>query len=103
MSAYPLISNRSLEKQKIKMAMAVEGKNRHYKWNTIRCRHWYETAKQCRFDKDELKLIIDESCEPMEEHIDKVAEQITTDFPEALSRSIFQGMLSARNTLIKSC
>lgn len=101
MSAYPLISNRSLEKQQIKMAMAVSGKNRHYKWNTIRCRHWYETAKQCRFDRDELKIIIDELCDPMEAHIDKLMVQIPAAFPEALASSIFKGMLSARNTLIK--
>ncbi len=103
MSAYPLISNRSLEKQKIKMAMAVEGKNRHYKWNTIRCRHWYEMAKHCRFDKGEIKTIINELCEPMAEHIGKVSEQIPTDFPKALSNSIFEGMMRAGNTLIKSC
>ncbi|MCU7836951.1 MAG: hypothetical protein KZQ83_17075 [gamma proteobacterium symbiont of Taylorina sp.] len=57
------------QKQKIKMAMAIEGKNRHYRWNTIRCRYWYETAKKYRFDKNELKTIIDELCDPMKSRI----------------------------------
>jgi len=38
------------------MAMAVHGKNRHYRWKEICIRHWLETAKRCGFG--EMKTII---------------------------------------------
>lgn len=60
--------------------MAIEGQNRHYRWNTIRGRHWYETANKCRFDKNELKTIIDELCDPMENRIEWVVEKDTRWF-----------------------
>lgn len=103
MSAHPLMSDGCLQKQKIKMAMAIEGQNRHYRWNTIRCRHWYETAKKCRFDKNELKTIIDELCDPMESRIEWVAERIPAAFPEEIAQSIFDGMTTARDKLVNSC
>ena len=103
MSAYPLLKKQQLEKHKIKMARALEGQNRHYKWNTIRCRHWYETAKKCRFDKDELRNIIDEICEPLERRLDWVIGQIPGDFPEDIAENIFAGMRDAKNKLIRSC
>jgi serine/threonine-protein kinase HipA len=38
-SVYPLLAARQLERQKIKMAMAVHGMNRHYRWSEMVCRH----------------------------------------------------------------
>ncbi|HTZ21700.1 MAG TPA: type II toxin-antitoxin system HipA family toxin [Opitutaceae bacterium] len=49
LSAYPMLGHGrgKLAPQKVKMAMAVEGKNRHYLWDGIRARHWIETARRC--------------------------------------------------------
>lgn len=44
-SAYPLISPKGLQKKKVKMAMAWQGKNRHYHWHDIQVKHFYHTAK----------------------------------------------------------
>lgn len=44
-SAYPLIANKSLSQQKIKMAMAWQGESKHYLWDKIQQRHIYHTAK----------------------------------------------------------
>jgi serine/threonine-protein kinase HipA len=48
LSAYPVLGHGrgKLSTQKIRMAMAVQGKNRHCHWNEIRTRHWLETAKR---------------------------------------------------------
>ena len=47
LSAHPMLGHGhgKLAPQKITMAMAVEGKNRHYHWERIKARHWIETAK----------------------------------------------------------
>lgn len=49
LSAYPVIGHGKgkLAIQKIKMAMAAQGKRKHYEWRGIRARHWLETAKRC--------------------------------------------------------
>ena len=35
MSAHPLLENKNLQEKKIKMAMALSGKNRHYHWYSM--------------------------------------------------------------------
>lgn len=39
-SAYPYFGQGNIQRQKIKMAMKVHGKNKHYRWNDIVARHW---------------------------------------------------------------
>ena len=60
MSAYPLLTKRQLDPQKLKMAMAVKGKSSHYHWDKILYRHWLATAQACRFPTDEMDKIIKE-------------------------------------------
>jgi serine/threonine-protein kinase HipA len=42
------------------MAMAVRGKNKHYDWSLILLRHWFSSAKMCRFDRDQMEAIVNE-------------------------------------------
>ncbi|MDD2735221.1 MAG: type II toxin-antitoxin system HipA family toxin [Desulfuromonadaceae bacterium] len=101
MSAYPLLAKRQVEPQKMKMAMAVRGKSSHYHWDKILYRHWLSTAQACRFPVDEMETIIRELLEDM----DRVIEQVTTElpvlFPNDVARSIFDGMKSARDRLLR--
>lgn len=48
LSAYPWMGHATglLPVQKLKMAMAVRGRNPHYHWNSIRRRHWRETSRR---------------------------------------------------------
>ena len=64
LSAYPVLGHGrgKLPTQKIRMAMAVQGKNRHYRWKEISARHWMETAKQCGFG--EMEVVIQDLSEP---------------------------------------
>ena len=71
MSAHPLLASRQLEAKKIKMAMALSGKNRHYRWNEIQSRHFISTAKQIGFNEKTAKTIMDEMLEMVDEVIAK--------------------------------
>ena len=51
MSAYPLMAKKQLQAQKIKMAMALKGKNNHYHWYNIQRRYFIETAKDAELFK----------------------------------------------------
>jgi serine/threonine-protein kinase HipA len=47
LSAWPLIGKgaRQLQYEKVSLAMALRGKNAHYRLNSIRPRHWRELAE----------------------------------------------------------
>ncbi len=98
-SAHPLVQSRQLERQKLKMAMAVIGKNNHYRWSEIVPRHWLETAERCRFPKKGMISIINESLAKMDSVIENVSRQIPRGFPSFIADSVFNGMRIARERL----
>lgn len=60
-SAYPLISPKGLQKQKIKMAMAWYGeKDKYYLWHKIQLRHIFTTAKYAGLNKTIVEDILHE-------------------------------------------
>lgn len=95
LSAYPVLGHGRgmLSPQKIRMAMPVQGKNRHYRWNEMRARHWLETAKRCGFG--EMKAIIEDLIARTPAVIGQVRELIPPAFPVNIANSILQG-ISAR-------
>lgn len=96
-SAYPMAEQRQVEWKKLKMAMAVQGKNRHYTWDDIQLRHWLETAKQCYFPESKMQAIIDNIFDNMEAVIEKVTAILPADFPPHISLPIFNGMRRIRD------
>jgi serine/threonine-protein kinase HipA len=101
MSAYPLLAKRQVEPQKMKMAMAVKGKRSHYHWDKILYRHWLSTARSCRFPLDEMETIIKELLQKMDEVIEQVSGELPAFFPDVIARSIFDGMKTARDRLVR--
>lgn len=99
MSAYPMLANKQLQRQKVKMAMAVMGENRHYLWDRILSRHFIETAKIVGFSVDLAMDMMKEIKRKTPEVIKTVAKQIPDDFPTAISESIFTGILQQSNKL----
>lgn len=89
-SVYPLFSSGKIQRQKLKMAMAVYGKNRHYEWNKITGRHWLETAK--REGLHNAEKILTEIADTLEEVISAVENQIPCDFSNEAAELIFSGM-----------
>lgn len=60
LSAHPVMGHGAgrLAAHQLKMAMAVNGKNRHYKWSEIRRQHFAQTAQDCRLP--DAPALIDE-------------------------------------------
>ncbi len=92
MSAYPLIIKQQFAKNKLKMAMAVSGKNRHYRWQDIKLRHWLSTASKCQFPESTMQHIIEQAFDEMETVIEKVSALLPKDFPHTISGSLFHHM-----------
>ncbi len=97
MSAYPLLNSGQLQVKKIKMAMALIGKNRHYRWHNVQPRHFLSTAKQVGFHQNSAQILFSEMLGSVDEVIERVEEQIPADFPTGISVPIFNGMRKQRD------
>jgi serine/threonine-protein kinase HipA len=91
-SAYPIAAIRQIEWQKLKMAMSLRGKNRHYSWNNIQSHHWLAMAEHCQFSTLMMQEIITEVCDKMENVIDEVTQLLQPNFPANIAEPIFSGM-----------
>lgn len=98
-SAYPLVETRELAAQKLTLAMAVSGKNRHYKWHQIQARHWVSTAQRCRFPQKEIQKIVEEYLDNVGGAVERVRGALPSGFPEMVSGPILDGVLGRRERL----
>ena len=96
-SAYPLIAAHQLEAKKIKMAMAVRSQNAHYKWHEIKLSQWLAMAELCKFPKQNMHLIIEQTFDTMENVLDQIMEKLPAEYPIKLAADISQGMRSIKN------
>jgi len=95
MSVYPITEKKQLEIHNIKMAMALRGKNSHYRWREILPRHWFSQAKRVDFPKIEMENIIEESIAQIPAAISKVSERLPKGFDQTLASAVFKNMEKA--------
>jgi serine/threonine-protein kinase HipA len=102
LSAYPLMGGGRgrLPMQKIKMAMAVYGANRHYEWSRIEPRHWVETGRRCGIAEETAKRLMKEISESAEGVLVRVGQRIPSSFPNQLQEAILSGVKSSARRLI---
>lgn len=94
-SAYPLAKKRQIEIKKMKMAMALHGKNTHYRWSEMMPRHWTDESKKTDFPELEMRAVIGDACAQLDTVINDVSSRLPKDFPVDISTAIFTGMKDA--------
>lgn len=99
-SIYPVLSAGQIDEQQVRMAMAVLGKNKHYRWDKISRRHWLETAKICQYSSEDMDEIISKCCDITSSCIDNVKEIIPKGFPGNIADTIFKGVVRAKERLL---
>jgi len=99
-SAYPVMGHGAgmLPRQKLRMAMALSGKNRHYEWDTIRRRHFTHTARLCGFEA-EIHAVLDDLLIRIPDAVSGISNELPADFPGAVADPIFEGFLAAADRL----
>jgi len=102
-SVWPLIGRgaRQLALEKARMAMAVLSKNRHYRWNDIRPRHWLSTARACGFDPEVMQAIVDEVVETTPRVRASIQSLLPGDFPASVSEPILSGLERGADRLMR--
>ncbi|MES9857358.1 MAG: type II toxin-antitoxin system HipA family toxin [Sedimenticola sp.] len=101
MSAHPLLASKQLQVQKIKMAMALTGKNRHYHWADLQPRHFISTAKQADFNVKTAQVLLAEMMDSVDDAIDQVSVQLPGGFPDRIASPIFDGMQKVRDRYVR--
>lgn len=95
-SAYPYLGRRQhqLSAKKVKMAMAVMGKNRHYRWGEIDAAHWLETGRLCGLPGSG-RMILEGILEKTGAAVEAVRSRLPRDFPPAVAEPILAGLATA--------
>ena len=99
LSAYPTLGHGRgrWSPQKITMAMALEGKNRHYRWDGIRLRHWLETGRRCGVPQ--MAALVREIIDQTPPALAVARQVIPQGFPAAIADSILDGVQAAAQRL----
>lgn len=100
MSAWPVIGTgpNLFARKKLRLAMAVDDKNRHYLIDSIRRRHWNATAKRNALGLD-FEPVITEVLETLPAVLDRVAAELPASFPSQVSGPIFAGLVAQARRL----
>lgn len=90
MSAYPVMGHGKglIPPEKLKLAMAFRGKNRHYEWDKISLRHLRETARRCG-----LEGLIDGMFTKLAVTIPKAVATISESLPEGFPGEVAEPIL----------
>lgn len=96
LSAYPVMGHQANQfaPEKIRMAMAVSGKNRHYRWSTIQRRHWIATANACNLGI-KAESIVDELIGHTSKLVSCIRAQLPKHFPTSVAEPVLQGLENA--------
>ncbi|MEX3813822.1 type II toxin-antitoxin system HipA family toxin [Paraburkholderia sp. BR13439] len=94
LSAHPIIGSGAgrLAAQKVKLAMAVRGKNVHYLLNQIQRRHWVAEGQLVGFSATDVDALIDQLSAQTETVIDTVSSRLPPEFPLDVADAVFDGM-----------
>lgn len=100
LSAYPVmgLAARQLSPRKLRMAMAVWGANRHYRWSDIQRKHFEKTALDCGL-RSRARTLIDELVERTPQALEQVRASLPSGFPDTVSEPILAGVAAAAGRL----
>lgn len=103
LSAWPVAGKgpNLIDPHKLELAMALHGKNVHYRLKDIQRRHFGETARRCGLGGDR-ETVIDATVARVRPVLDEVAGRLPKDFPEDLFSTISQGMLASAEKLART-
>ncbi|CAG9269818.1 HipA protein [Paraburkholderia unamae] len=100
LSAHPIIGRgrNHIAPQRASLAMAVRGRNRHYRIEEIYPRHWIEQGRRVGFAAAQVEAMLAQVAQHTPRVIETVSKQIPAGFPEDIADAVFAGMrrLAAR-------
>ena len=101
LSVYPLLGEgaQQVSSHRVSMAMAVRGKNPHYKMREITTRHWRELAKRHGVAAEGADSPFEQVIAQTPAVIERVQGLLPKGFPREVSEMIFKGLAVAAGQL----
>lgn len=90
MSTQPLFDANQIQRKQMRLAMSV-GDNRHYVLDTIRPRHFMQSAEQAGVPADVVQSIMSDLLTLAPTATESVLQRLPDDFPQDIERSIVSG------------
>lgn len=90
LSAAPLAATGELSSRRLKLAMGLIGKNRHYRTADIEPRHFLSTAAAVDYPKAEMLAVLNHFARLTPEVVAKVRNKLPSGFPETTASPIFE-------------
>jgi serine/threonine-protein kinase HipA len=99
-SVHPVVGrkNNQLDQHRLKLAMAVQGSNRHYRLDDIHRWHWVEMGR--RLGLPEAAELTTALAEHAPAALDRVAAKLPDDFPQYLYEAVCKGLLNFRRRFL---
>ncbi|MBK5915719.1 type II toxin-antitoxin system HipA family toxin [Rhodocyclus purpureus] len=100
LSAWPVTGTGAnhLDYEKLRLAMAVRGKNRHYRLRDIQRRHFIEMAQRCGLGAD-MNSLIDTLISRVPSVLEAVSRVLPADFPEDVFAAVANGLNASARRL----
>lgn len=96
LSARPMLARKQIQRQKLKMAMALTGERKHYLHDKILPRHFYATAEGVGITRPIAEQWFNDLISKIPDVIAQVEQSLPKDFPPSVSEPILEGLMSAR-------
>lgn len=102
LSAWPVsgAGPNQLDPHRLKLAMALKGKNTHYRLRDIQRRHFNHTATLCGWGNG-MEDLIHEVLQRLPAALDHTADELPAEFPAVVFDTIKHGVLDSANRLAK--
>lgn len=100
LSAWPVVGSgpSHFAYHKLKLSMALRGKNRHYRPTEIHRRHFEATAKACGFG-DGMQTVIDDVLAKTPRVVEQVGAALPPDFPGDVFEAVARGLTESASRL----
>jgi len=100
LSGWPMVGSgpNQYPYEKMKLAMALRGRNVHYRVREIQRRHFVETARLCGFDED-MDALIDNVLARAPQVVQSVGARLPVGFPEDVFAATAKGVLDSAQRL----
>lgn len=90
LSAAPLAATGELSSRRLKLAMGLIGKNRHYRMTDFEPRHFLSTAAAVDYPKAEMLAVLNHFARLAPEVVAKVRNKLPSGFLETTASPIFE-------------
>ncbi len=102
LSAWPVTGRgaNQLDANRLRLAMAVKGKNMHYRLKDIQRRHFNHTARLCGWSEN-MEGLITEVLDQLAQVLSAAQEMLPPKFPEGVFSAVRAGMLDMANRLTR--